>query len=303
MRFGLWPLPQNSWEDTLELAQSAYRGGWNSVWYADHFMPNEADTSGPTSECWTTLAGLAAAVPDLRIGALVTGNTYRHPAVLAKMAANVDHISGGRCVLGLGAGWQENEHAAYGIEFSTLRGRMDRLEEACQVITGLFTNDKTTFEGKYYQLKDAPLAPRPVQQPLPLLIGGGGERRTLRIAAKYANEWNVWGTPELLAQKGAILNRYCEEIGRDPKSISHSAQALLVLTEDASLVERMRASGRPIIGGDGPTVRGIIEQYIEAGVDEVIIPDATIGRTVDEKRATMEKFEDEVIAHFEHAGQ
>lgn len=298
MKFGFWPGPNNSWADTLALAKHAESTGWYGVWYADHFMPNAEDTSGPTSECWTTLAGLAAAVPRVRIGALVTGNTYRHPAVLAKMSANVDNISGGRCVLGLGAGWQENEHRAYGIDFSTLGGRMNRFEEACQVITGLFQNEKTNFAGRHYTLTDAPLAPKPVQQPLPLLIGGGGEQRTLRIAAKYANEWNVWGTPEVLAHKGAILNRYCEEIGRDPRSIKHSCQGMLVLTDDASMVERMRASGRPIIGGTGPEVRGIVERYIEAGVDELIIPDFNLGRSVDDKKAAMDRFNSEVMAHF-----
>jgi alkanesulfonate monooxygenase SsuD/methylene tetrahydromethanopterin reductase-like flavin-dependent oxidoreductase (luciferase family) len=137
-----------------------------------------------------------------------------------------------------------------------------------------------------------------VQQPLPLLIGGGGEQRTLRIAAKYANEWNVWGTPEVLAHKGAILNQYCEEIGRDPKSIKHSTQGMLVLTDDAAAVERMRASGRPIIGGNGAEVRGIMEQYAAAGVDEVIIPDFNLGRTVEDKKAVMDRFASEVMAHF-----
>jgi F420-dependent oxidoreductase-like protein len=298
MRFGFWPGPNNSWSDTLALAKHAEAGGWHGVWYADHFMPNAEDTSGPTSECWTTLAALAAGVPRIRIGALVTGNTYRHPAVLAKMAANVDNISGGRCVLGLGAGWQENEHRAYGIDFSTLGGRMSRFEEACQVVTGLFSNEKTNFNGKHYRLTDAPLAPKPVQHPLPLLIGGGGEQRTLRIAAKYANEWNVWGTPEVLEHKGGILNRYCEEIGRDPKSIAHSAQGMLVLTDDSAIVERMRAAGRPVIGGNGPQVRALVEQYAEAGVDELIIPDFNLGRTVADKTAVMDRFADEVMAHF-----
>jgi F420-dependent oxidoreductase-like protein len=298
MRFGFWPGPNNSWNDTLALAKHAEAGGWHSVWYADHFMPNQEDTSGPTSECWTTLAGLAASVPRVRIGALVSGNTYRHPAVLAKMAANVDNISGGRCVLGLGAGWQENEHKAYGIEFSTLGGRMSRFEEACQVITGLFSNEKTNFAGKHYQLTDAPLAPKPVQSPLPLLIGGGGEQRTLRIAAKYANEWNVWGTPEVLAHKGAILNRYCEEVGRDPKSIAHSAQGMLTFTDDAAVLERMKASGRPVIGGDGPGIRALVEQYAEAGVDELIIPGFNLGRSLAEATTVMDRFQDEVMAHF-----
>lgn len=298
MRFGFWPGPNNSWSDTLALAKHAETTGWHGLWYADHFMPNAEDTSGPTSECWTTLAALGATVPRVRIGALVTGNTYRHPAVLAKMAANVDNISGGRCVLGLGAGWQENEHKAYGINFSTLGGRMNRFEEACQVITGLFANAQTDFSGKYYQLTQAPLAPKPVQQPLPLLIGGGGEQRTLRIAAKYANEWNVWGTPEVLARKGAILDQYCQEIGRDPKSIKHSTQGMLVLTDDSAAVERMKASGRPVIGGDGPGVRAIIEQYAEAGVDEVIIPDFNLGASVEAKMAIMDRFANEVMAHF-----
>ena len=298
MRFGFWPGPNNSWNDTLALAKHAEAGGWHSVWYADHFMPNQEDTSGPTSECWTTLAALAASVPRVRVGALVTGNTYRHPAVLAKMAANVDNISGGRCVLGLGAGWQENEHKAYGIEFSTLGGRMSRFEEACQVISGLFSNEKTNFAGKHYQLTDAPLAPKPVQSPLPLLIGGGGEQRTLRIAAKYANEWNVWGTPEVLAHKGAILNRYCEEVGRDPKSIAHSAQGMLTFTDDAAVLERMKASGRPVIGGDGPGIRALVEQYAEAGVDELIIPGFNLGRSLAEATTIMDRFQDEVMAHF-----
>lgn len=298
MRFGFWPGPNNSWNDTLALAQHAEAGGWHGVWYADHFMPNAEDTSGPTSECWTTLAALAASVSRIRLGALVTGNTYRHPAVLAKMAANVDNISGGRCVLGLGAGWQENEHRAYGINFSTLGGRMSRFEEACQVVTGLFSNEKTTFAGKHYQLTDAPLAPKPVQKPLPLLIGGGGEQRTLRIAAKYANEWNVWGTPEVLKHKGGILDQYCREIGRDPKTIAHSAQGMLVLTDDAAMVERMKAAGRPIIGGNGPQVRALVEQYAEAGVDELIIPDFNLGRTVADKTAVMDRFANEVMAHF-----
>lgn len=297
MKFAVWPGPNNTWTETLAIARHAEAAGWDGVYYADHFMPNAADTTSPTSECWTTLAALAAAVPRLRIGPLVTGNTYRHPAVLAKMAANVDIISGGRLVLGLGAGWQENEHRAYGIEFSTVAGRLNRLEEACRVITSLFANEKTTFHGRYYQLTDAPLSPKPVQSPVPILIGGGGEQRTLRIAARYAHEWNVWGDPETLRRKGGILDRYCEDLGRDPRSIRHSAQALLALTDDPALVERVRASGRPVIGGNAAQVRAIIEQYAEAGVHELIIPDFNLGRTLEEKLAALDRFTEEVMAH------
>ncbi|MBA4181260.1 MAG: LLM class F420-dependent oxidoreductase [Anaerolinea sp.] len=298
MRFIFWPGPNNSWRETLQLAQHAESTGWDGVYYADHFMPNAADTSGPTSECWTTLAALAARVPRIRLGALVTGNTYRHPAVLAKMAANVDNISEGRCVLGLGAGWQENEHAAYGIPFYTLGGRMLRLEEACEVVTGLFANEKTNFQGRYYQLTDAPLAPKPVQRPLPLLIGGGGEKQTMRIAAKYATDWNVWGTPELLRAKQVVLDEHCRAIGRDPKEIQRGANALLVLSDDPETVERMRAAGRPVIAGNAEQVRGVIQAYADAGVDEVVIPDFNLGRDAATKVAVMDRFANEVMAKF-----
>lgn len=298
MRFVFWPGPNNPWNDALQLALHAESTGWDGIYYADHFMPNAADASGPTSECWTTLAALAARVPRIRLGALVTGNTYRHPAVLAKMAANVDNISGGRCVLGLGAGWQENEHAAYGIPFHTLGGRMRRLEEACQVVTGLFANEQTNFQGRYYQLTNAPLAPKPVQRPLPLLIGGGGEKQTLRIAATYANEWNVWGTPELLKAKQAVLDEHCRAIGRNPKEIQRGANALLVLSDDPEVLERMRGAGRPVIAGNAAEVRGIIQAYADAGVDEVVIPDFNLGREAAQKQAVMDRFANEVIPHF-----
>ena len=290
MEISLWPGGHNSWEQTLALARHAEATGWYGVWYADHFMPNAADNTGPTSECWTTLAALAAAVTRVRLGSLVTGNTYRNPAVLAKMAATVDQISGGRLVLGLGSGWQENEHEAYGIPFSTVGGRLRRLEEACQVIKGLFDNEKTTFEGRYYYLKDAPLAPKPVQHPLPLLIGGGGEQMTMRIAARYANEWNVWGTPEFLRQKMAVLDQRCAEIGRDPKEIKRSANALLVLSDDAALVERVRASGRPVVGGNAEQVGATLRDFAAAGVDELIIPDFNLPRDVAQKTQILDRF-------------
>jgi alkanesulfonate monooxygenase SsuD/methylene tetrahydromethanopterin reductase-like flavin-dependent oxidoreductase (luciferase family) len=134
MRFGFWPAAAQPWSEILDSCGHAERTGWDSVWIADHFMPFD-DKSGPTHECWALLAGLAAAVPRVRLGSLVAGNTYRHPAVLAKQATSVDHIAGGRLVLGLGAGWQEDEHTAYGIEFSTVKGRLDRLDEACEVVS------------------------------------------------------------------------------------------------------------------------------------------------------------------------
>lgn len=298
MRFSVWPGPNNSWEETLAVARHAEATGWDGVWYADHFMPNQEDVSGPVNECWTTLAGLAAAVPRVRLGSLVAGNMYRHPAVLAKMAAGIDNISGGRLVLGLGAGWQENEHQKYGIEFSTVGGRLSRLEEACEVVTGLLRNGRTTFGGKYYQLDDAPLEPKPVQQPLPLLIGGGGERRTMRIAAKYADEWNVWGRPDVLRQKMGVLDGHCRDLGRDPKSIKRSAQTFVFLTDDEAILERARQmpADRTIAGGVDE-VKRVMQEYAEAGVDEFIMPDFNLGRG-ERKLGAFDTFIEKVAPEF-----
>jgi F420-dependent oxidoreductase-like protein len=297
MRFAFWPGSANTWDDVLALSRHAESTGWDGIYFADHFMPNQADTSGPTLECLTVLSALAISVPRVRLGSLVIGNTYRNPALLAKMAANIAIISGGRFVLGLGAGWQENEHAAYDIPFYTVGGRLRRMEEAAQVIRSLFRDEKTEFEGRYYSIHDAPLAPKPPSPP-PLLIGGGGEQLTLRIAAQYADEWNIWGTPQVLAQKQGVLDRHCAEVGRDPKEIRRSAVALLALSDDAALVERTRASGRPVIAGNPAEVAAVIQEYINAGVDEVVIPDFNLGRTPEAKREAMDRFMKEVVQRF-----
>jgi F420-dependent oxidoreductase-like protein len=292
MRFSYWIPNTYSWSETLEQGRYAEAAGYDGLWYADHFMPNAPDpVEGPAQEMFTMMAGLAVAVPRVRIGSLVAGNTYRHPAVLAKIAATLDQMSEGRLVLGLGAGWQENEHRAYGIEFNTFGWRFDRLEEACHVLTSLFANTRTSFTGKHYTLSDAPLDPRPVQSPLPLLIGGGGEKRTLRIVARYAQEWNVWGEPELLAQKGAVLDQRCEEAGRDPATVRRSAQALLFLSEDQAVLDRVRAMRieRPTIVGTAAEVQEIIGRYRDAGVDELIVPGFTF-RSTGEREDALGRF-------------
>jgi len=279
MRFSIWPGLGQPWKDVLATAEHAERTGWDGVWVADHFMPLD-DVSNPTHECWTAMAALAAAVPRVRIGALVSGNTYRHPAVVAKMAATVDHISGGRCVLGLGAGWQRNEHEAYGIEFFDVPGRLARLEEACQVVKGLFGEERADLDGCFYQLHEAPLEPKPVQPVLPLLIGGGGEKVTLRIAARYADEWNTWGGPDVLQQKGEVLERHCDKLGRDPGEITHSAQCLLFLSDDTAWLDKYRhmvvPGGRTIVGTPDEVV-AVMQEYVEAGVEEFILPDFNLG--------------------------
>jgi F420-dependent oxidoreductase-like protein len=299
MRFSVWPSPARPWPELLEVARHAEATGWDGVWMADHFMPNDVDVSGPMHECWTTLAALAAAVPRVRLGALVTGNTYRHPAVLAKMAATVDHVSGGRVVLGLGAGWQENEHRAYGIEFPATGARLARLEEACRVVKALFTERRADLDGDHYTLRQAPLEPKPVQDPLPLLVGGGGERVTMRIAATWADEWNVWGSPDDLRHKGAVLDRHCADVGRDPGTIRRSAQALLFMSDDAGWLDRMRASdlGRAAMVGTPPDVAETVAAYAAAGVGELIVPDWTLGR-IERRLATLDTFIGEVAPSF-----
>ena len=240
MRFSFWPTPSLPFQDMAALGQHIESTGWDGMWLADHFMQNAEDTSTPWPEAWTTLSALAPLVPRVRLGTLVTGNTYRHPAVLAKMAATVDHISGGRLVLGLGSGWQENEHAQYGIEFSTVAGRLSRLDEACEVIKTLFNEQSASFNGQHYQLTNASLEPKPVQTPLPLMIGGGGEKVTLRITARWADEWNVWGTVDTLTHKMKILDQHCSDLGRNPAEIQRSAVALLFLSDDEAFITRIR---------------------------------------------------------------
>ena len=295
MRFSFWPNPAQPYPEVTFLAEHVESTGWDGIWYADHFMPNADDTSTAWPEAWTTLAALGARVPRLRLGTLVTGNTYRHPAVLAKMAATLDHISNGRVVLGLGSGWQENEHRQYGIPFYTVNERLKRLDEACAVIKALFNDRPANFDGAYYQLKDASLEPKPMQSPLPLMIGGGGEKVTLKITARWADEWNVWGDPETLARKNKIIDGYCEAIDRDPASIQRSAVALLFMSEDQGFLDKMRAADmqQPAIIGTPSEVRDIVEAYREAGVQELIVPDFTLGPR-DQKVATLDQFIHEV---------
>ena len=222
-------------------------------------------------------------------------NTAKDRGGAAKMAATLDHITHGRVVLGLGSGWQENEHRQYGIEFYTVAERLARLDEACQVIKALFHDQHANFEGQFYQLSNASLEPKPVQHPLPLLIGGGGEKVTLKITAKYADEWNVWGDLAILRQKMDILDGHCAEIGRDPKEIQRSAVALLFMSDDNAFLEQMRNTDmqQPAIIGTPEEVRDVVTEYEYAGVDELIVPDFTMGNK-DQKLAIMDTFLKEV---------
>ena len=230
MRFAFKTAPQHTtWDAMLEVWRAAddievFESGWTF----DHFYPIFSDPTGPCLEGWMTLAGLAQATRRLRLGTLVTGIHYRHPAVLANMAATLDVMSGGRLELGIGAGWNEEESGAYGIELGTPRERSDRFEEACAVLTGLLSEETTTFEGSYYQLTDARCEPKPVQKPHPpICIGGSGRLRTLRTAARYAQHWNfVGGTPDQFREVRDVLHQHCADIGRDPAEILLSSHVM-----------------------------------------------------------------------------
>lgn len=301
MQFSVWPNHPGVWEPLLNFADHVEQSGWDGLWLADHFMPNQEDNSGPTGEAWTALSALAARIPRIRLGTMVTGNTYRHPAVLAKMAAQVDVISDGRLVLGIGSAWQQNEHEAYGIPFYTVGSRLRRLEEAVQVIRSLFTNERTDFSGKFYQITDAPLAPKPLQpHGPPLLIGGGGEKVTMRIAAQYADEWNVWGDPEILRHKISVLERHCEDLGRDPDLIRKSANAMIHITDDPADAERIREKNPRSLSGSVSEIQVLIQEYAEAGVDELVVPIFRLraDRNADRAKETADQFQRDIASAF-----
>lgn len=237
LRFGM-KLSQAATIDTLkQVWRIADEAGFDHCWNMDHFASLGGDDTLDIFEAWTALAGMAALTTRVRIGCSVTGNTYRHPGVLAKMATTVDHLSGGRLEFGIGAGWAENEHVMLGLPFGTRGDRADRLEETLKIITSLWSEPTTTFEGKHYQLKDAIAEPKPVQRPHPpIWIGGSGPKRTLRLAAEYADVWNAaGGEPAAVAESSAILDRHCADIGRDPATIRRSVQIRLGDDTDALL--------------------------------------------------------------------
>jgi F420-dependent oxidoreductase-like protein len=253
MRFGLSTAPQNTtWEAVLEMWRAADEmEAFESAWTFDHFYPIFSDSTGPCLEGWMTLAALAQATSRLRVGCLVSGMLYRHPAVLANMAVTLDVISNGRLDLGLGAGWNEEECDAYGIELGTLTERFDRFAEGLEVIHGLLTQETTTFAGRYYTLTDARCEPKPVQRPHPpFVIGGRGERRTIPLVARWAQHWNVGG-PDVdeFTAKLRVLHQACADIGRDPKEIEVS---VFVTTKDPEDIARQA------------------EAFAEAGVDVLI---------------------------------
>src|SRR3954468_21863762 len=217
---------QTTYEAMLALWQEADQADvFEHGWLFDHFAPIYSDIDGPCLEGWTVLAALAAQTSRLRLGLMVAGNTYRHPAIHAHIAATVDIISNGRLDFGVGAGWNEYEHESMGIPLFAPGERIRRLGEACEITKRLWTQHLTDFDGRYYQLKEARLEPKPVQKPYPpILIGGSGEQLTLRIVAQYADIWNFSGDTATFRHKVSVLHEHCAAIGRDPSEIELSVQ-------------------------------------------------------------------------------
>jgi probable F420-dependent oxidoreductase len=300
MKFSVWPNPERPPSEVLDLARLADTEGWFGLWYADHYMPNtgsETIQPGDVHECWAMLPAVAAVTEHIRVGSLVAPTSVHHPAVLANRAATIDHISNGRMVLGIGAGWQINEHAAYGIELQEPGARVTRFEEAIQIIRSLLSEDRTDFDGEYYDIDDAPADPKPIQSPLPILVGTGSPRM-LRITARHADEWNTWGGP---AMAGGALDKFriaCEQVGRDPDSMWKSAQALVFRTDDAEFAANVRRGDmgeRSIVGSTDELV-DLLGRYAELGFDEFIVPDFTLGATPEDRFANYRALQSDVIA-------
>jgi F420-dependent oxidoreductase-like protein len=257
MRFAIKTSPQHTtWNEMLDVWRAADDiDVFESAWTFDHFYPIFSDSTGPCMDGWITLTALAQATQRLRVGVLVTGIVYRHPAVLANMAATLDIVSNGRLELGLGAGWNEEECDAYGIELGSLKERFDRFDEALEVITLLLSNETSDFSGQYYELKDARCNPKAVQKPFPpICIGGTGEKRTLRSAAKYAQHWNYPGGPmEEFQRKLDVLRGHCQAVGRDPNELTISTHLRLGTDGDVAAVVKQA------------------EEYASAGLDLGIV--------------------------------
>jgi len=291
VKFSLWPSIDRAPADLLEEVRSADGTGWHGIWLADHYMPNTGDTAparGDTYECWALLPALAAVTGWVRVGTLVSPTSVHHPALLAKRASTIDRLSGGRMVLGLGAGWQINEHHAYGIELEPPGKRVSRFEEAIQIIRSMLSQESTTFHGACYDITQAPCDPKPIQSPLPLLVGTSSPRM-LRIAARNADEWNTWGNLEVAAARRAALTQACDEVGRDPATMWTSVNALVGL--DASTPPPGRAS----ISGSAEQLIDELGQYAELGFDEFILPDGNLGPDKSQRADNLARIKAEVL--------
>lgn len=267
MRIGaaFW-IQRTGWPAIAEASAAAEAAGFDSIWIDDHLLADEGDWTAPKLEGWSTLAAIAATTSRVRLGLLVAANTFRGPGLTAKLATTLDHVSGGRFILGLGAGWFAREHEAFGIDFGASVGeRLDRLDEALEVIRRLLDGRRVEHDGRFYTLHDAVCAPRPVQARLPILVGGSGPTKTLRIVARHADWWNGYGSPDRIAATSEILRQRCAEIGRQFESIERTVPLEVVIRDTPEAARRDFAETERIHGLGGRTDADGNERGLEAG--------------------------------------
>jgi F420-dependent oxidoreductase-like protein len=287
IRFGLQVAPQQTTvEELKEVWKEAEALGFDTLWTNDHLLPSVGPSNESNLESWSLLAAMATVTSRVKIGALVTSNTFRHPAVLAKMATTIDHLSNGRFILGIGSGWFEREHQAYGVAFPSVKDRSKALGEALEVITKLWSSDSpVSFKGQYYTLVDAPFMPKPVQKPYPpIMIGGIGEKRTLPLVARYAHMWNIGNLePQKIAEKNKVLEQACQKVGRNCAEIERSYLTPLYIKADPaaaqSLLETLAKlrkitvdeARKSVLVGDSAAIRQQLQAYVDVGITHFII--------------------------------
>jgi alkanesulfonate monooxygenase SsuD/methylene tetrahydromethanopterin reductase-like flavin-dependent oxidoreductase (luciferase family) len=305
MQFGVQVnVYRTSWEAVSASVMAMEKGDWDSVWFADHFIPPGADREQEALTAFEGLAAIATAAgmtKKLRLGNLVLGNTYRNPAHTAKIAGTIDTMSGGRFTLAIGAGWYQREHEAYGWEFPSMQERQDRFEEACNLIRQLIHSDDTVdFKGEYYQVDGGRISPGSHSSPIPIMVGGTGPKRTLRTLAKYGDVMNLDGwagggmSLELYQSKAAILEQHCEDVGRDPADIKRTLLMPCFLTEDQDLIDRVVQNlGPGTVAGPKQYVIDRIGEFTDAGISEIMFGGLASGDT--ERLDVVEK---EVVSAF-----
>jgi F420-dependent oxidoreductase-like protein len=272
-------------ETIVGIATTAEAHGFDSVWVMDHLYQIEmvGPKEHPMLEAYTLLGALGARTKRVGLGTMVTGVTYRNPALLAKIVSTLDVISSGRAILGIGAAWNDDEHAGYGFDFPPVKERMDRLEEALQILRAMFTETAPTFEGRYYRIKRVLNNPKPIRGRIPILIGGSGEKRTLRLVAQYGDACNLFGDPDTIRHKIEVLERHCADVGRDPAEITKTALQSVIVRPTAAEADKALeayAAGRGTVPdrvrefltvGDPAAVTERLATYRAVGVDGMVV--------------------------------
>ncbi len=280
--FLLWP-QTDSWPAIRDAAVRAEAAGSASLWTWDHLNAIAGPWEGPILEGWSVLSGWAQVTHKATLGLMVGANTFRNPGLTAKLATTLDHLSGGRAVLGIGGAWFEREHEAFGFDFGSGFGeRLDRLDESVMLLRRLLDGERVTHDGPVYPMRDALVAPLPIQARLPIMIGGSGPKKTLRTLAKYGDQWNAMGTPDKLAVSNAILREHCAAIGRDQAEIERTTTVDIVVrdTHEAALAAykgRLAATGEEFdetwnfFGGTPAEIAGGLQPIIELGFRHILI--------------------------------